>query len=213
MSQQRPRSNRPSMPMPTNGTLGAVVAVVALLLGFLILHSVNGSGSSGSVGNGGNGGNGNSTATTVTATTDAGATATTVNFNVKGFTIQVANASGVALSAGTMTTNLQHAGYVVQPALNTSPGYAKRAKTGVFYLAGCEAAAQNVSAILGGNVEVGAMPQPVPLETANLKDACVLILLGTDLAGKPLQGLIGSGNGAAATTTLPVGAATTTTAG
>lgn len=194
MSQQRPRAQRPSLPSPSNGTLGAVVAVVALILGFLILRDIN-----------------NDPATTGSVATAAptdsvpadgtGGPTSTAAFSINGFKIQVANASGLAGSAGLMTTNLQNQGYVVQPALNVPPGTAKRAKTGVFYLAGCEAASQNVAAVLGGEVEVAVMPTPVPVETGTIGEACILILLGTDLAGKPLKGVVGAGNGAAATTT------------
>ena len=92
------------------------------------------------------------------------------------FKIQVANASGIAGSAGDLSNKLTEQNYVVQPALNTAPGTAKREKTGVFYMAGCEAAAQDVAAVLGGNVEIGAMPSPVPLETGNLGEACVLLV-------------------------------------
>jgi hypothetical protein len=55
------------------------------------------------------------------------------------------------------------------------------------------------------------MPSPIPTETGTLAEACVLIMLGTDLAGKALQGVAG-GNGAAVTTTAPP-MMTTTTAG
>lgn len=198
MSQQRPRGPRTSIPAPSTGTLGAAVAVAALVLGFLILRDVRSDGGA-----------------VVTPGTDAPVsssdvtvdpnTSTTQPFNISGFKIQVANASGVALSAGKMTTDLQAQGYVVQPALNVPPGTAKRQKTGVFYLAGCETAAQNVAATLGGNVDQAAMPSPVPVEGGSLKEACILILLGTDLAGKPLAGVVGGGSGQAATTTLPSG--------
>lgn len=198
MSQQRPRGPRTSIPAPSTGTLGAAVAVAALVLGFLILRDVRSDGGA-----------------VVTPGTDAPVsssdvtvdpnTSTTLPFNISGFKIQVANASGVALSAGKMTTDLQAQGYVVQPALNVPPGTAKRQKTGVFYLAGCETAAQNVAATLGGNVDQAAMPSPVPVEGGSLKEACILILLGTDLAGKPLAGVVGGGSGQAATTTVPPG--------
>lgn len=196
---QRPRSSRPSMPSASTGTLSVVVAVVALILGFLILRDVKGDGG-GSVTPGGGGGN-----DSTTSSVPGGTTTTTLPFNINSFKIQVANASGIAGSAGDLTVKLQAASYVVQPALNTPPGTAKRSKTGVFYLIGCESNAQNVAGILGGNVEVGPMPSPVPLETGSLGEACILILLGTDLANKPLQGLVGAGNGVAATTTLPPG--------
>jgi hypothetical protein len=198
MSQQRPRGPRTSIAAPNNATLGAVVAVIALLLGFLILRDVNADSSSTS------GGGGNVTPTTPTDDTLDPATPTTIEFSVSGFKIQIANASGVARSAAKMTTDLQGLGYVVQPPLNTAPGTPRRSITGVYYLAGCEAAADNIKQVLGGNVEVGAMPSPVPLETGNLDDACVLILVGTDLAGKPLPSIgAGSGDASTATTTIP----------
>lgn len=195
---QRPRSSRSSMPTASTGTLSVVVAVVALVLGFLILRDVRGEGGGATTPGGGDTG-------TTTTSLAGGTTTTTIAFNINSFKIQVANASGIAGSAGDMTVKLQAANYVVQPALNTPPGTAKRSKTGVFYLIGCEANAQNVAGVLGGNVEVGPMPSPVPLETGTLGEACILVLLGTDLANKPLQGLVGAGNGAAATTTLPPG--------
>jgi hypothetical protein len=198
MNQQRPRSSRPSLPSPTNGTLGAAVAVVALILGFLILRDVRADG-----GNTGPAVTSPSAVTDPSGAGDPNATTTTVPFAINGFKIQVANASGLAGSAGDMTTKLQQYGFVVQPAKNVAAGTAKRQTTGVFYLAGCETASQKVAEVLGGKVEVAAMPSPVPLETATLGEACVLILLGTDLSGKPLQGVVGAGSGAAATTTLP----------
>jgi hypothetical protein len=199
MSQQRPRGPRTSIAAPNNATLGAVVAVVALLLGFLILRDVNADSSPSA------GGGGNVTDSIPSNDSVDPATPTTIAFSVSGFKIQIANASGVARSAAKMTTDLQGLGYVVQPPLNTAPGTPRRSTTGVFYLAGCEAGAENVKQVLGGNVEVGAMPSPVPLETGDLDDACVLILVGTDLAGKPLPS-IGAGSGDASTgttTTVP----------
>lgn len=194
MSQQR---QRPTLPSPSTGTLGAVVAVVALILGFLILRDVKD-----------NGGGTTPVGTNApAATTPDGGTVpvtTTLPFSINGFKIQVANASGLAGSAGAMTLLLQNQGYVVQAALNVPPGTAKRAKTAVFYLAGCEAASQNVAGVLGGNVEVAVMPQPIPVETGTIGEACILILLGTDLANKPLGGVVGAGNGSAATTTSTV---------
>ncbi len=190
MSQQR---QRPTLPSPSTGTLGAVVAVVALVLGFLILRDVKNSG-----------GTTSPVGTQPAATTPDGATVaptTTMAFSINGFKLQVANASGLAGSAGKMTTDLQGQGYWAQPALNVPPGTAKRAKTAVYYLAGCEAAAENVKGVLGGNVEVAVMPQPIPVETGTIGEACILILLGTDLANKPLGGVVGSGSGQAATTT------------
>jgi hypothetical protein len=175
------------------------VAVVALLLGFLILGDIRGD----NLANGNNGSK-NPTATTPDGgTTDPNSPSTTAPFNIMGFKIQVANASGLAGSAGNMTERLQALGYVVPEAKNVAPGTAKRVKTGVYYTVGCEANAQNVAAVLGGKVDVGPMPNPVPLEDGSLGEACVLILLGTDLSNKPLAGAEGGPNGIAATTTVP----------
>jgi hypothetical protein len=199
MSQQRPRGSRPSLPSASNGTLGAAVAVVALLLGFLILRDVRA--------------DGGSSVTPATkapevtvpggGTIDPNSSSSTAPFNIMGFKIQVANASGIAGSAGDMTGRLQARGYVVPEAKNVAPGTAKRLKTGVYYTVGCEANAQNVAAVLGGNVDLGPMPNPVPLEDGSIGEACVLILLGTDLSNKPLAGAEGGPNGSAATTTVP----------
>ena len=196
MSQQRPRPQRPSLPSPSTGTMGAVVAVVALLLGFLVLRDVSGSSLDT---------NTNTPVETVPGggTVDPNVTTTTVQFSTLGFKLIVANASGVAGSAGAMTLALQNLGFIAPPAVNLAPGAAKRQKTGVFYSAGCEANAQNVAAVLGGNVDLGPMPNPVPLEDGNIGEACVLILLGTDLSNKPLAGAEGGPNGIAATTTVP----------
>jgi hypothetical protein len=196
MSQQKQGARRPSLSSSSTGTLGAAVAVVALVLGFIILNDVRGDGgaATGPVG----------TATLAPgATIDPAAPTTVPTFSVNGFKIQVTNASSIQGSAADLTTKLQDQGYVVQPATNLAPGAAKRKQTGVFYLAGCEAASQNVAAVLGGNVEVAAMPNPIPTETGSVGEACILILLGTDIANKPLAGVVGAGSGAAATTVAP----------
>jgi hypothetical protein len=173
--------------------------VVALLLGFLSLRDVRA--------DGGTSATPATKAPEVTVpgggTTDPNTTASTAPFNIMGFKIQVANASGIAGSAGDMTGRLQARGYVVPEAKNVAPGTAKRLKTGVYYTVGCEANAQNVAAVLGGNVDLGPMPNPVPLEDGSIGEACVLILLGTDLSNKPLIGAEGLPNGIAATTTVP----------
>jgi hypothetical protein len=177
--------------------LGAAVAVVALLLGFLILRDVRDSSTT-------NGAVPTSAAPTPgEGSVDPSVTSTTLPLDVNGFKIQVANASGIAGSAGVMTGNLQDQGYKVLPAKNVAAGTAKRKTTGVFYLAGCEAAAQKMAGVLGGTVEVAVMPVPVPLEDGTLGDACILILLGTDLSGKPLPSVGTDAGGAATTTTAP----------
>ncbi|GDX27978.1 hypothetical protein LBMAG13_04020 [Actinomycetes bacterium] len=200
MNQPKSRGPRSSFPMPNNATLGALVAVVAVILGFLILKNVSSDVGSGSVAP-------PVDTTETTTTVDPAAPPVVTVPTVTAFKVQIANASGVAGSAGKLTLEMQSLGYVTQPALNVAPGTPKRQITGVFYLAGCEANAQNVAERLGSSPEVGAMPTPVPLETGTLREACVLILLGTDIAGKTLPGATAAGNGTATTDT------TTTVAG
>jgi hypothetical protein len=55
----------------------------------------------------------------------------------------------------------------------------------VYFNAGSEGAAALVATTLGG-VATAPMPNPIPTETGSILEAKVLILLGTDLAGKPL---------------------------
>jgi len=104
-------------------------------------------------------------------------------------------------TAGQLTTELQGRGYIVQPAMNKSEITPKQTMTVVYYLLGSEAAAAAVASELGG-VGIAAMPEPIPTETGKLGEASVLILLGSDIAGKPL------GTGAAAV--VPVAPTTTT---
>ncbi|MFM1761220.1 MAG: hypothetical protein RL478_830, partial [Actinomycetota bacterium] len=98
---------------------------------------------------------------------------------------QVANASKVSGSAGQLTTDLQGRGYIVQPAVNASEITPKQTATVVYYLPGSEGQAALVAAELGG-VATAIMPAPIPTEGGKLGEASVLILLGTDVAGKPL---------------------------
>lgn len=189
------------MSAPNNVTLGAVVAVIAVLLGYFVLRDIDAAAS---------GGSGGGSADTTTSSLGVGST-TTVQLPVSSFVIQVANNSGIAGSAGRMTTQLQLFGYRVQAALNVAPGTVKRSRTGVFYLPGFELQARQVAALIGSDPEVGPMPSPIPLETGTLKEANILILLGTDMAGKDLPGVDGrTGEGAAFTTTTST---TTTVAG
>ena len=101
------------------------------------------------------------------------------------FKVQIANGSKVPGSAGELTTALQGRGFIVQPATNASEITPKQTQTVVYFIPGSEVAAARVAAELGG-VATAAMPAPIPTESGELGEATVLILLGTDLAGKPL---------------------------
>lgn len=175
--------------------MSIVIAAVALLLGFFILRDIQSNSSSTS------GGDQVATDTTV-ADTVAPEVTTPTTIVLTAFKVQVANASKIAGSAGQLTVELQGRGYIVQPALNASEITPKQTTTVVYFLAGSEAAATAVANELGG-VATAPMPTPIPTETGKLGEASVLILLGTDVAGKPLASPI--------PTAVPAVAVTTTT--
>lgn len=200
--QSRPRrapseSRQASGTTNVNSTLSIIIAVLAVLLGFFILRDIRSDQT------------GQSSVAPTEIVTDS--TETTIGEVVvpttlvlTSFKIQVTNASGISGSAGQLTTELQGRGYIVQPANNRSEITPKQTVTVVYYLLGSEQAAAAVANALGG-VGIAAMPTPIPTESGNLGEATVLILLGTDLAGKPL------GTGAAVS--VPVVPAVPTTTG
>ena len=177
---RRPRRGPSSNGSSLNSTMSIVVAAVAVLLGFLILRDIGGSDSSTTdipV-------DPATSETIVTETTLVDPAVTETTLPLTGFKVQIANASKVSGSAGDLTTQLQGRGFIVQPAINTDAATQKQTATVVYYNPGSEGAAALVATTLGG-VATAPMPTPIP-ETGTIGEASVLILLGTDLAGKPL---------------------------
>jgi hypothetical protein len=166
--------------------LSIIIVFLALLLGFFILRDIRGDNTSQTIAT-----PTQDTVATTEAGTGTGTEATVLEVPVQttivltAFKIQIANASGIAGSAGQLTTELQGRGFIVQPALNKSEITPKQTVTVVYYLLGSEVVAASVAKELGG-VAVAAMPEPIPTETGKLGEASVLILLGTDIAGIPL---------------------------
>jgi len=203
MSQERRRPRPEPEPRASgvNSVLSVAVAVMAVLLGFFVLRDLR---------------NDPSSTATDAETSEEVATETTLEVIpvettsppvvLTAFKVQVANASGVSGSAGLLTTELQGKGYIVQPAINKSEITPRQTTTVVYYLLGSEAPAAQVARELGG-VATSPMPTPIPTETGSLGEASVLILLGTDIAGKPL-GILSSGAASSAivvTTTTTIG--------
>lgn len=197
--QRRPRPAPEPRTTNVNSVLSIAVAVLAVLLGFFILRDLR---------------NDSSVASPEAVQTDESATQETTVETIAveiapapvvltAFKVQIANASGVSGSAGLLTTEMQGRGYIVQPAINKSEITPKQTVTVVFYLLGSEAPAAQVARDLGG-VATSPMPTPIPTETGSLGEASVLILLGTDVAGKPLS-ILASG------TVAPPAITTTTT--
>ena len=198
--QRRPRPAPEPRGTNVNSVLSIAVAVLAVLLGFFILRDLrNDTGISAPDASQTEDGS------TEETTVETIAVETTVaQVVLTAFKVQIANASGVSGSAGLLTTDMQGRGYIVQPAINKSEITPKQTVTVVYYLLGSEAPAAQVARDLGG-VATSPMPTPIPTETGSLGEASVLILLGTDLAGKPLSIIAG---GAA-----PAVVASTTTTG
>jgi len=195
--QRRPRREPVSRSSSINSTMSIVIAVVAVLLGFLILRDIRGGSTTAPAADGGE------TTTTVNDTVPV-ESSVPVTIPLTAFKIQVANASKVSGSAGQLTTELQGRGYIVQPAVNSSEITPKQTATVVYYLPGSEGQAALVAAELGG-VATAIMPAPIPTEGGKLGEASILILLGTDVAGKPLASPVPTVPVAPVVTTLPPG--------
>jgi len=173
-------------------TVSVVVAAIAVLLGFLILRDINSDSAA------------NPAATTLAPGDSSAPTlpvATTLPTRT-GFKILVANASGITGSAGQMTTALQSENFIVTQPINADPTIGKQSVTIVYYVAGYEGGATAVADILGG-VQIEPVATPAPVEGGSLGEAQVLVLLGTDLAGKLLPGALpGSTTETTTTTTI-----------
>ena len=176
---------------PVGSTLSIVLAVVAVVAGFLILRAVfdeDGGDSSGLEPPGSttaepdtttSGSNG-SRPTTVAPTTTEGRN--------QSATIVVANASGIGGSAGQMQTALEAVGYRLGDATDSSEGQMDNSV--IYFVRGdrnARGTAESVAEEMGG-LRVRAMPEEPPI-TGELGNATVLVMLGTDAAGKTLAEL------------------------
>lgn len=194
--QRRPRPAPEPRSANVNSVLSIAVAVLAVLLGFFILRDLRND-TSISAPESSQSEQGSTESTLETIPVDTTISAPVV---LTAFKVQIANASGVSGSAGLLTTEMQGRGYIVQPAINKSEITPKQTVTVVYYLLGSEAPAAQVARDLGG-VATSPMPTPIPTETGSLGEASVLVLLGTDIAGKPLSILSGGAAPAVVVTT------------
>jgi len=194
--QRRPRPAPEPRSANVNSVLSIAVAVLAVLLGFFILRDLRND-TSLSAPESSQSEQGSTESTLETIPVDTTISAPVV---LTAFKVQIANASGVSGSAGLLTTEMQGRGYIVQPAINKSEITPKQTVTVVYYLLGSEAPAAQVARDLGG-VATSPMPTPIPTETGSLGEASVLVLLGTDIAGKPLSILSGGATPAVVVTT------------
>jgi hypothetical protein len=191
-------------------TISIVVAVVAVIMGFLILKNITSDNSGKSAGtpsettNPINVVDPNATTIPLETTTTAPAMVYT------GATVIVANASGVQGTAGQFSKALGQVGFTMATPTNAAGAEAKLATSKVYFLPGGELVAASVAKSMGG-VAFSALPTPVPVkgEAAGIGEATVVVMLGSDLAGKALPALAGD---PVSTTVPPVtGLGTTTT--
>jgi hypothetical protein len=147
---------------------------------------------------------GDTTATTVGETTTTVATPSSLAVDPSQ-TVIVANVSIVNGAAGQYTDAMGVLGFTTGTPTNGTG--AKLETSVVYYLPGGEAVAASVASATGSAAVVAqAMPDPIPVEGGALPDgATVLLMLGNDLAGKPV------GGATTATTTATTTAATSTT--
>ena len=122
----------------------------------------------------------------------------------------VANASQVPGSAGRMTTTLESAGYATADATDADKDIVDVpiSKTIVYYSVGVDTNLVNTLARDLGGATVQPMPTEIPVSGNALGAATVLVMLGTDMADKPLTPVLAAAPNAVGTQTTT----TTTTA-
>ena len=180
---------------PVGSTLTIVLAVIAVIAGFLILRAITDDGDDDAGGL--TPGTSNTTLTTGSGVTDlttvpgqggTGTAAPVQTVPKTAATVVVANASGVPGSAAGMTQALQGAGYTMGAAGNTTE--AQLTASVVYYVAG-DANAQGVATQVAtdmGGIATAEMPATPPIDSG-LAGGTVLVMVGTDTAGKVLADL------------------------
>ena len=172
---------------PVGSTVAIVVTALAVVLGFLILRKVNDGGSS---------------ATTPTEpptssidvpSTPLVTTTTTPPIVTQGTKVQVANASGVSGAAKQLTIALSGQGFDMADATNATVD-PKLTISKVIYDPNdpnAQPVANSVALLLGGIVAEPAAGAPQVASGAFATGSGVIVLLGTDLAGKTLPAING----------------------
>ena len=190
---------------PVGGAVAIVLAFIAVVAGFFILRSISGDSvdnafdvrPTGDATQENPTGEDGATGTTLPTSTltPAPAPTTQPTLTTQGATVIVANASKIGGTASQMSRALEAAGFTMGEATN-SAGIADALTASVVYFdpaqVGAEPVANSVAAALGGGVSVLALPAGTPpVESGSLDGAGVLLMLGTDKAGKTLADLNG----------------------
>lgn len=209
---------------PVSGALAIVLAVVAVVAGFLILQSISGDDErqldilpgegAGVEATAGDGGVGTTQPAVVTPTVPPATTQPTII--ASGAAVVVANASKIAGSAAEMSRALQLTyGFTMGEPTNAAAVETALTTSTVYYdttQVAAKVVADSVVLALGGGVNVQPMPSPPPVESGDIAGAGVLLILGTDKAGKTLEELNPTAAVTPAVTNPVVGATPGTTA-
>lgn len=119
----------------------------------------------------------------------------TVEVVTEGAKVVVANASGVNGAAGRLTDRLAAVGFDMVAATNSADTVSNLATTQIYYDASVEAArvvADSLRQVLGGgDIEVLEVTVPALTASGELGEADVLVLMGDDVADRPLDELQG----------------------
>lgn len=201
---------------PMGSTISIVIAVVAVVVGFVILRNINDTGDAG----------GPSspditipdiTDSTSTSVTDSATTTptvvgtpTTATFTTVDLVI-VANASGTKGAAAFASQALQAVGFQTAEPTNAFGAEKVIATSKVYYVAGAELTAASVAQMLSSPTSVitpAPIPALIPVTGASIGDAKVLVMIGTDLANKPLPAIAATTPAGQNDTTVPTTATT-----
>jgi len=194
---------------PMGSTISIVIAVVAVVVGFVILRNINDTGDAG----------GPSTPTEPSAesadsptssilvaeTTVPPGIPTTTQLNTTAKVV-VANASGIKGAAAFATNALKALSFNTGDPTDAFGAEKVITTTKVYYATGGDATAASVAQLFSSPTSVIAtapMPSTIPVTGASIGDATVLVMVGTDLANKPLPAIAAVTPAGQGTTTVP----------
>lgn len=217
---------------PVSGAVAIVLALVAVVAGFLILNSISDGGDAAldfpaeGASSGADSDDDDSEVDPSATTLPGGSTTTTTTVPqivTDGADVIVANANDVGGSAGQMQRALELAGFTVVAAVDGSAALGDLDESVIYYdetNPQALAVATSLGEVLGGVSSIGPLTGTPPTADGEMQGADVLLMLGTDKAGKSLEELNPelNGTGAATEVTNPpiagdTGDATTTTGG
>ena len=203
-------NGRPSPRAPRHGDSRAPVttvvmvaaAAIAVVAGFLVLRSFTNQAAGSDETDGGEADSevavttvptpasttGPSSSTTATTTTTTTTTTIAPRAAKSDAIVVVANASGVDRSATAMTDDLAADGYTTAPVANTT---GPRLERSIIYYLRTDPEAVAVARLLAEQIPTARtlpMPEPPPLDRP-LDEATVALMLGRDVAGRPLAEL------------------------